>query len=103
MSRLEKEGAITNFEAQLLRNDSTPLWASISVKAVKDDDGAILHLDGIVEDISERKKVEQALIASEAKYRILAETAQDIILMLIYSYDKNSYSSNHCFFMLTHL
>jgi PAS domain S-box-containing protein len=81
MSRLEKEGAITNFEAQLLRNDSTPLWASISVKAVKDDEGAILHLDGIVEDISERKKVEQALIASEAKYRILAETAQDIILM----------------------
>jgi PAS domain S-box-containing protein len=81
MARLEKEGAITNFEAQLLRNDSTPLWASISVKAVKDDEGAILHLDGIVEDISERKKVEQALIASEAKYRILAETAQDIILM----------------------
>jgi PAS domain S-box-containing protein len=81
MSRLEKEGAITNFEAQLLRNDSTPLWASISVKAVKDENGTILHLDGIVEDISERKKVEQALIASEAKYRILAETAQDIILM----------------------
>jgi PAS domain S-box-containing protein len=81
MARLEKEGAITNFEAQLLRNDSTTLWASISVKAVKDEDGSILHLDGIVEDISERKKVEQALIASEAKYRILAETAQDIILM----------------------
>ncbi len=81
MARLEKEGAITNFEAQLLRNDSTTLWASISVKAVKDEEGSILHLDGIVEDISERKKVEQALIASEAKYRILAETAQDIILM----------------------
>jgi len=81
MARLEKVGAITNFEAQLLRNDSTPLWASISVKAIKDDKGNILHLDGIVEDISERKKVEQALIESEAKYRILAETAQDIILM----------------------
>ncbi len=81
MARLEKEGAITNFEAQLLRNDSTALWASISVKAVKDEEGTILHLDGIVEDISERKKVEQALIESEAKYRILAETAQDIILM----------------------
>jgi PAS domain S-box-containing protein len=81
MARLETEGAITNFEAQLLRNDSTALWASISVKAVKDDVGVILHLDGIVEDISERKEVEQALIESEAKYRILAETAQDIILM----------------------
>jgi PAS domain S-box-containing protein len=81
MSLLEREGSVTNFEAQLLRNDSTTLWASISVKAVKDEDGALVHLDGIVEDISERKKVEQALIASEAKYRILAETAQDIILM----------------------
>jgi PAS domain S-box-containing protein len=81
MARLEKEGAITNFEAQLLRNDGTALWASISVKAVKDEEGTILHLDGIVEDIRERKKVEQALIESEAKYRILAETAQDIILM----------------------
>ena len=81
MARLEKEGAITNFEAQLLRDDGTALWASISVKAVKDEEGTILHLDGIVEDIRERKKVEQALIESEAKYRILAETAQDIILM----------------------
>jgi two-component system cell cycle sensor histidine kinase/response regulator CckA len=81
MARLEKEGAVTNFEAQLLRNDSTALWASISVKAVKDKYGSIIHLDGIVQDISERKKVEHALIESEAKYRILAETAQDIILM----------------------
>jgi len=81
MARLEKEGAVTNFEAQLLRNDSTALWASISVKAVKDKNGSILHLDGIVQDIRERKKVEHALIESEAKYRTLAETAQDIILM----------------------
>ena len=81
MARLEEEGSVTNFEAQLLRNDGTALWASISVKAVKDNQGSILYIDGIIEDIGERKKVEEALIESEAKYRILAETAQDIIIM----------------------
>ncbi len=79
--RLKKEGSVTNFEVQLLKKDGTPLWASLNVKAIKNDNGKIDHIDGIVEDISERKKVEEALIESEEKYRILAETAQDIIIL----------------------
>jgi len=79
--RIKKEGSVTNFEVQLLRKDGQALWTSLNVKAVKDDTGKIDHIDGIVEDISERKQVEEALIESEEKYRILAETAQDIIIL----------------------
>lgn len=81
LDRLEKEGAVTNIEVQLLKKDGSPLWASLNVKAVKDVSGKIIHLDGIVADISERKQAEQALIKSEEKYRMLAETAQDIIIV----------------------
>lgn len=80
MKILEKEGAVSDFEVELLKKDGSTLWAALYIKAVKDDSGNILYNDGIVEDISERKQVEKALIESEAKYRILAETAQDVIL-----------------------
>ncbi len=79
--RLKKEGSVTKFEVQLLKKDGTPLWTSLNVKALKDGNGKIAHIDGIVEDISERKQFEEALIESEEKYRILAETAQDIIIL----------------------
>ncbi len=81
MDRLKNEDSLTNYEVQFIKSDGLPLWVSLNVKAVRNDDGDILYIDGIMEDISERKQVEQALIESEEKYRILAETAQDIIIV----------------------
>ena len=78
---LEKEGSVKNFEVRLLRKDGSPLWTSLNVKAVQDDDNHIIYIDGIVEDISERRLVKEALVESEERYRILAETAQDIIIL----------------------
>jgi PAS domain S-box-containing protein len=78
---LEKEGSVKNFDVQLVRKDGTPFWTSLNVKAIANDDGHIVYIDGIVEDISERRQVEEALIESEERYRILAETAQDIIIL----------------------
>jgi PAS domain S-box-containing protein len=81
MNRLKNEDSLTNYEVQFIKSDGLPLWVSLNVKAVRNDAGDILYIDGIMEDISERKQVEQALIESEEKYRILAETAQDIIIV----------------------
>jgi len=75
VERLEKNGSITHFEVQLMRRDGSVVWVSLSAKAVVDEAGEIVHYDGIVEDITERKRTQEALAESEEQYRRLVENA----------------------------
>ncbi|TFH03045.1 MAG: PAS domain-containing sensor histidine kinase [Calditrichales bacterium] len=79
--RLRNVQALTDFDVQLIKKDGSTIWTSLSIKASRDESGKVKYINGIVIDISESKAVEQALIESETKYRQLAETAQDIIIM----------------------
>lgn len=51
---------------------------------IKNSEGIITHYKGIIQDITEKKKTEDALKQSEKKYRELVENANSIIL----KYDK---------------
>ncbi len=46
------------------------------------DDGKLVAVHGIARDITERKRTEEALRESEAKFRTVAETASDAILTI---------------------
>ena len=69
--RLESEGLVQGFEAQLRRHDGSVLWSLESARATLDDAGHILHIEGTVQDITERKAAELRLRGSEAQYRLL--------------------------------
>ena len=56
---LETEGVIKNFETIMLKKDGTPRWTSLTARAIKDDSGKTLYYDGIMEDITSRKKAEE--------------------------------------------
>lgn len=55
MALLATDGIAGNVETQFRRTDGRTLWVSINVKAVRDKNGKLLHLEGTVEDITERK------------------------------------------------
>lgn len=66
-------GSISGYEAQFRRKDGTIFWGSITARAVKDENGDIQSFDGVLEDITERKRIQEALSESQERYRRLLD------------------------------
>ncbi len=57
--------------------DGSPLVLQVDLTVLRDADGTAYALDGHVQDLTGLRRAEQALRASEARYRVIAETAQE--------------------------
>jgi PAS domain S-box-containing protein len=57
---LEREGVVRDFELRLRRLDGRLIWVRRSARIVRDAAGAPLYYEGIQEDITERKRAEEA-------------------------------------------
>jgi two-component system, sensor histidine kinase and response regulator len=71
-----------HMEKRYLRKDGEIIWIRLSSALVRDAQGAPLHSIGQLEDITERKRAEEALRGSEARFRSLISNATDIITIL---------------------
>ena len=56
-----EEGAVTSFETRLVRMDGQIIWVLINGQPVYDSEGNLLHLEGMVQDITHRKEAEAEL------------------------------------------
>ncbi len=79
--RVEAHGVVRGFECQFKRKDGTRIWVSLSTRAVRGADGRNAYYDGFVEEISERKRVAQALENSENRFRTAFMTSGDAFLI----------------------
>ncbi|MBF0287581.1 MAG: response regulator [SAR324 cluster bacterium] len=59
LNMIQQQGECRNFELHLRKKDNTPFWVSCSAKAHYDEHGDIQWIDGILEDITERKNAEE--------------------------------------------
>lgn len=59
--RLHADGAIVRFESQVYRKDGSLIWISENARIVYGEDGQPAYYEGTVEDITDLKRVEEAL------------------------------------------
>jgi hypothetical protein len=62
---LELDGQAAGFEVRWRRYAGTPIWVRDSARAITAEDGRVLYYKGAVEDISDRKRIEQEVYASQ--------------------------------------
>ncbi len=74
---LEQQEVVRGFQSEFTRKDGTKFWVSLNTRRVSGPDGQTLFYTGFMEDITERKRAEEAIRKSEAKYRSLYESMMD--------------------------
>lgn len=77
---LEEHNLATGFEVQSYRKDGSVIWVSMNARMVRDPDGKPLYYEGTVEDITQRKQLEDQLRQSqkmEAFGQLAAGVAHD--------------------------
>jgi PAS domain S-box-containing protein len=61
---METKGEVSGLEAYWTRRDGTKIFLRESARAIRDVEGKVIYYDGTVEDISQRKEAENALVRS---------------------------------------
>ena len=79
MRIIKTRGEISGFESRVYRKNGDVIWISENARAVFDDEGRVLHYEGTVEDITERRQ-NQARIEQQANYDSLTGLANRSLL-----------------------
>ena len=77
--RFKAVGEILGVEFEMLKKDGTQILVAFNGKIAKDQDGNFIQTHCVLEDISEKRKNEQRIEASERKFRLLTENLPDMI------------------------
>ncbi len=66
-------------EKRYIKKDESYMWGDLSVSAIRDLDGKHIATIGVVADITDRKRTEEALRESESRFREFAEAIPQIV------------------------
>ena len=72
---IKSERTVSDFEAMINRKDGTKIWVSINAHALEDANGKVTGLEGMVMDITDRKRAQK-------NFQMLIDGAPDAIIAI---------------------
>jgi PAS domain S-box-containing protein len=75
-------GMVSGMESERRRKDGAPIHVQISAAPLRDAQGAVVGMMGVIADITERKRAEEALRHSEAMSASVVDSALDAIVVM---------------------
>ena len=80
--QIEKKDSVKDFEVKLCKNDGAAMDCLITSTVWRASDGSSLGYQGIIRDITERKKTERALREREEELKIKATNLKEVNIAL---------------------
>jgi len=81
LSRLRRGERIDHYETVRMRKDGSRLDISLTVSPIRNSRGQVIGASKIARDITLQKRAAEALAASDARFRIMADSAPVLIWM----------------------
>ena len=69
-------------EKRYIRKDGAVIWVNVNMTVIRDQDGQPVRTMAAIEEITERKTVEEATRESEERFRALIQHASDVVVLL---------------------
>ncbi|MFA6411636.1 MAG: PAS domain S-box protein [Syntrophales bacterium] len=78
LRRIAANGFLSSYELQYRRKDGSAIWLSLNIRAVKDETGKLVCLEGTAVDITERKRAEEEILKlnEELEQRVTERTVR---------------------------
>src|SRR5688500_14996860 len=75
-------GRLENQRAQVRRRDGRVIWISENGRSIRVQQGVVPFYEGSLVDITAQAEAEQALLQSQALYRVLVENSRDGVFLI---------------------
>ncbi|MGD0278920.1 MAG: PAS domain S-box protein [Smithella sp.] len=75
---MDQQGLARSNEIRCYRKDGSIIWVSMTIMQTCDENGQVLYFEGIVEDITDRKRADEEIRRTEEQMRAFAARLQTV-------------------------